>query len=104
MVTVAERFSVNAGFIKKMLHLKHTTVELAPRTHGNGRRASLTHHQRQQQFVWPKPQPIKRRLIRSLTALHLVTKADCLGWFSHCGYQKLHSIAISYNQASSYLG
>jgi transposase len=22
-----------------------------------------------------------------ITALQLVTKADCLGWFSHCGYQ-----------------
>ena len=47
IVTVAERFSVSVGFIKKMLHLKRTTGELAPRGHGGGRRASLTGRQRQ---------------------------------------------------------
>jgi transposase len=47
IATVAERFSVSVGFVKKMLSLSHTTGELAPRGHGGGRRASLTQHQRQ---------------------------------------------------------
>jgi transposase len=47
IATLAERFSVSLGFVKKMLHLKRTTGELAPRGHGGGRRASLTHQQRQ---------------------------------------------------------
>jgi len=45
--TLAERFSVSVGFVKKMLHLKRTTGELAPRGHGGGRRASLRPRQRQ---------------------------------------------------------
>jgi transposase len=44
---VAERFSVSVGFVKKMLHLKRATGELAPLAHGGGRRASLTPRQRQ---------------------------------------------------------
>ncbi len=47
MATVAERFSVSVGFVKKMLSLKRTTGELAPRPHGGGRRASLSARQRQ---------------------------------------------------------
>ena len=47
IATVAERFSVSVGFVKKMLHLKRTTGELASRGHGGGRRASLTQRQRQ---------------------------------------------------------
>lgn len=47
IATVAERFSVSVGFVKKMLHLKRTSGELAPRGHGGGRRASLTPRQRQ---------------------------------------------------------
>lgn len=47
IATVAERFSVSVGFIKKMLSLKRTTGELAPRPHGGGRSASLSARQRQ---------------------------------------------------------
>ncbi|MCA1642763.1 MAG: transposase [Acidobacteria bacterium] len=47
IATVAERFSVSVGFVKKMLSLSRTTGELAPRGHGGGRRASLTPKQRQ---------------------------------------------------------
>src|SRR5215207_3036774 len=47
IATVAERFSVSVGFVKKMLSLKRTTGELAPRPHGGGRRAALTARQRQ---------------------------------------------------------
>ena len=47
IATVAERFSVSIGFVKKMLHLKRTTGELRPRGHGGGRRPSLTERQRQ---------------------------------------------------------
>jgi transposase len=47
IATVAECFSVSIGFVKKMLHLKRTTGELAPRGHGGGRRSSLTPRQRQ---------------------------------------------------------
>jgi transposase len=47
LATVAERFSVSVGFIKKMLSLKRTTGELAPRPHGGGRRARLSARQRQ---------------------------------------------------------
>jgi transposase len=47
IATVAERFSVSIGFVKKMLHLKRTTGELAPLAHGGGRRASLRPRQRQ---------------------------------------------------------
>jgi transposase len=47
IATVAERFSVSVGFVKKMLSLKRTTGELAPRPHGGGRRASLSARQRQ---------------------------------------------------------
>jgi transposase len=45
IATLAERFSVSVGFVKKMLYLKRTTGELAPRGHGGGRRASLTPRQ-----------------------------------------------------------
>lgn len=47
MATVAERFSVSVGFVKKMLALFRTTGQLAPRGHGGGRRARLTPKQRQ---------------------------------------------------------
>lgn len=47
IITVAERFSVSVGFVKKMLHLKRTTDDLAPCGHGGGKRASLTPRQRQ---------------------------------------------------------
>jgi len=47
IATVAERFSVSIGFVKKMLSLKRTTGELTPRGHGGGRRARLTQRQRQ---------------------------------------------------------
>ncbi len=47
IATVAERFSVSGGFVKKMLSLNRTTGELAPRPHGGGRSASLTARQRQ---------------------------------------------------------
>jgi transposase len=47
IATVAERFSVSVGFVKKMLSLSRTTGELAPRGHGGGRRARLTPKQRQ---------------------------------------------------------
>lgn len=47
IATIAERFSVSVGFVKKMLSLKRTSGELAPRGHGGGRRASLTERQRQ---------------------------------------------------------
>jgi transposase len=46
IVTMAERFSLSIGFVKKMLHLKRTSGELAPRGHGGGRGASLTGPQR----------------------------------------------------------
>jgi transposase len=41
LAAIAERFSVSLGFVKKMLSLKRTTGDLAPRPHGGGRRASL---------------------------------------------------------------
>lgn len=47
IATVAERFSVSVGFVKKMLSLSRTTGDLTPRGHGGGRRASLTPKQRQ---------------------------------------------------------
>ncbi len=47
IATVAERFSVSVGFVKKMLSLSRTTGGLAPRGHGGGRRASLKPKQRQ---------------------------------------------------------
>lgn len=47
IATIAERFSVSIGFVKKMLSLSRTTGDLAPRGHGGGRRASLTAKQRQ---------------------------------------------------------
>jgi transposase len=47
MATVAERFSVSSGFVKKMLSLSRTTGDLAPGGHGGGRCASLTPKQRQ---------------------------------------------------------
>jgi transposase len=47
MTTVAERFSVSVGFVKKMLSLQRTTGDLAPRGHGGGRSASLSARQRQ---------------------------------------------------------
>ena len=47
VATVAERFSVSVGFVKKMLSLSRATGDLAPRGHGGGRRASLTPRQRQ---------------------------------------------------------
>ncbi len=47
IATVAERFSVSVGFVKKMLALSRLTGELAPRPHGGGRRASLSARQRQ---------------------------------------------------------
>src|SRR5215210_1520370 len=47
IATLAEPFRLSLGFVKKMLHLKRTTGELAPRGHGGGRRASLTPRQRQ---------------------------------------------------------
>lgn len=47
IATIAERFSVSVGFVKKMLHLKRATGDLEPRPHGGGRRASLTPRQRQ---------------------------------------------------------
>jgi transposase len=47
IATVAERFSVSVGFVKKMLSLSRTTGQLAPRPHGGGRRASLSARQRQ---------------------------------------------------------
>lgn len=47
IATVAERFSVSVGFVKKMLSLSRTTGELAPRPHGGGRSASLSARQRQ---------------------------------------------------------
>jgi transposase len=47
IATVAERFSVSVGFIKKMLSLKRVTGELTPRGHGGGRRASLSGRQHQ---------------------------------------------------------
>ncbi len=47
IATVAERFSVSVGFVKKMLSLSRTTGDLAPRGHGGGRRASLSARQRQ---------------------------------------------------------
>ena len=47
IATIAERFSVSIGFVKKMLSLSRTTGDLAPRGHGGGRRASLTPKQRQ---------------------------------------------------------
>ena len=47
IATVAERFSVSIGFVKKMLSLSRTTGDLTPRGHGGGRRASLTPKQRQ---------------------------------------------------------
>jgi transposase len=47
IASVAERFSVSVGFVKKMLSLKRTSGELAPRPHGGGRRASLSVRQRQ---------------------------------------------------------
>jgi transposase len=47
IATIAERFSVSIGFVKKMLSLSRTTGDLAPRGHGGGRRASLTPQQRQ---------------------------------------------------------
>src|SRR5437868_2953402 len=47
IATVAERFSVSVGFVKKMLSLSRITGELAPRGHGGGRRASLSGRQRQ---------------------------------------------------------
>jgi len=47
IATVAERFSVSVGFVKKMLWLSRTTGDLAPRPHGGGRRASLSARQRQ---------------------------------------------------------
>jgi transposase len=40
--SIAERFSVSVGFVKKMLTLSRTTGDLSPRGHGGGRRASLT--------------------------------------------------------------
>jgi transposase len=47
IATIADRFSVSIGFVKKMLALKRTTGELAPRPHGGGKPASLTPRQRQ---------------------------------------------------------
>lgn len=47
IATLAERLSVSVGFVKKMLHLKRTTGELAPRGHDGRRVASLTPQQRQ---------------------------------------------------------
>ena len=47
IATVAERFSVSVGFVKKMLALSRTTGDLMPRGHAGGRRASLTPKQRQ---------------------------------------------------------
>lgn len=47
IATIAERFSVSIGFVKKMLALYRTTGDLAPRPHGGGRSASLTARQRQ---------------------------------------------------------
>jgi transposase len=47
ITTVAARFSVSVGFVKKMLSLKRTTGDLAPRGHGGGRSASLSARQRQ---------------------------------------------------------
>lgn len=47
IATIAERFSVSIGFVKKMLSLSRTTGDLAPRGHGGGRRPSLTPKQRQ---------------------------------------------------------
>jgi transposase len=41
IATIAERFSVSLGFVKKLLALKRTTGDLAPRPHGGGRRTSL---------------------------------------------------------------
>jgi transposase len=45
IATIAERFSVSVGFVKKMLSLQRTTGDLAPRPHGGGRSASLTARQ-----------------------------------------------------------
>ncbi len=47
IATIADRFSLSPGFVKKMLSLSRTTGDLAPRGHGGGRRASLTRKQRQ---------------------------------------------------------
>ena len=47
IATIAARFSVSIGFVRKMLSLQRTTGDLAPRGHGGGRRASLTPKQRQ---------------------------------------------------------
>jgi transposase len=47
IATIAERFSVSVGFVKKMLSLKRTSGDLAPRPHGGGRSAALTARQRQ---------------------------------------------------------
>lgn len=47
IATIAERFSVSVGFVKKMLSLKRASGELAPRPHGGGRRASLSARQSQ---------------------------------------------------------
>jgi transposase len=42
IAAIAERFSVGLGFVnKKMLSLKRTTGDLAPRPPGGGRSASL---------------------------------------------------------------
>src|SRR5947209_13158626 len=47
IATIADRFSVSIGFVKKMLALKRTTGELEPRPHGGGKPASLTPRHRQ---------------------------------------------------------
>lgn len=47
IATVAERFSVSVGFVKKLLSLSRMTGDLTPRGHGGGRRASLSARQRQ---------------------------------------------------------
>lgn len=47
IATVAARFSVSVGFVKKMLSLKRATGDLTPRGHGGGRSAGLSARQRQ---------------------------------------------------------
>jgi transposase len=64
---IAEQFSVNAGFVKKMLRRWRSTGDLSPLPHGGGKPASLTAQRRAR--LLRKVRRARRHLARRVAGL-----------------------------------